>query len=86
MGERFNWREEDGRMAEEEALEKLGLQKAYLARLAAEECKDEWIHYLHSLTIEEEQAALDGFQWYIQHYLDDLDIDVGWHKVIEEDT
>jgi hypothetical protein len=68
--EDFDWFSEDARMVEEEADQLINSQKRFLW---AEECLAEWDEHTHTFTIAELDMARDGMEWYLKHYIDDLD-------------
>lgn len=76
--ERWN---EDARLVAEEAEELVVAQRAFLD---VDDALLEWDAYIHSLPIEEAQAALDGLKEYAEDVLREREIEQGWHRGLND--
>lgn len=76
----FEFFDEDARLVQEEAEQATEEQKAFLA---AEEALTEFDAYIHSLSIEDAETALNGLREYAEHFRDDIDIKQGWGRHLE---
>lgn len=73
-----DWEKRVDRLLVQQDLELRGEQAADSE--AAEASLTELDEYLHTLSVEEHQAALDGLREYERHV--GRDIDIGWHRGI----
>lgn len=78
--DRWKFWDEDARLVQEEAEQVTEEQKAFLA---AEEALTEFDAYMHSLSIEDAETALNGLREYADHFRDDIDIVQGGFRHLE---
>ena len=75
------WERVDGELVEQEA-ENARL-KAFLSE-ATEDAMTEWDIHIQDLPLDEAFAALEGLRDYAQEYLQGRNIDLGWHKDLQD--
>lgn len=71
------WRRLDDECVAAEA--ELAEQKSWVDD-SVEDSLTELDNYLRGLSVEEHEAALAGLKWYEKHFMDDEELEAGWHR------
>lgn len=76
----FDYFEEDARLVQEEAQRQIDEQKAFIA---AQDALTELDEYLSTMSLKEQETALEGLKEYAKAVLHENDIEHGWHRLID---